>query len=66
MTIRSRLVKLETASGAETPFKYLTDAELEERLAALIGLEKGEPITDAILAGIVEASKAWEMNGVQK
>ena len=57
MNLRGRLAKLELAKGSKRHLQDLTDAELEARIAALVGLPKGAPITDEMLHQLIAETK---------
>ena len=42
------------------PFKCLTMAEFDERIAALIGLGKGEPLTVAMPSELIQTANEWK------
>lgn len=54
MTLKNRLAKLELTHGPQRQLRDMTDAELEAQIAALVGLPKGEPITDEMLEKIIK------------
>jgi hypothetical protein len=53
MNLRGRLDKLESAKGSKRRLQDLTDAELEARIASLVGLQPGELVTDEMLEKII-------------